>query len=627
MKSGRGFFVTLQVFFKGKQLPVNDKLKVKMSGTGPLSPWKESKLPFGEFECVFLDGKCIVPNAPFTVNGRGKLLLVAEDPLGKISKGSAEFEVVESDAKFLVLSSTGDTFTTPCNSDVDKALLELDGCQVRFSSDSLNQTLYAYVLDEGGSPLKKVAANWNVTGTVVPKSSTASVEQTVLDIAVAGKGVIEISTSNLKSRYFYQVDPGAPAKIEVMSENGGIESVVTPFRARVKVFDQQNNVCTNYKEPINLDFLLKNAPASPNGSASVVEFSEPVVLNDGVAYTQGKFHAKLATTEVGAPSPVISVVMNSKEFLSDNIIVRPGIETSAKLRSTASNSGSELDPTAVITMKASDRYFVYVAGYDAYGNYVKDLAATFIPSFKPTSDFSYSNGGVDYTILTNNTLCATVPSLPCPLVNNAGTNTMVTPPAGLIGGGMFTAVPTTLPAVALQSPTFAFVTDRAEKLVLETEHRTGGVNLETAGVPFTARIVARDIYNNVVGSFAGSKSVAITAVLLKNSWLGRTPEIPASATPTPVSCQFINGVCTLTGWVLADTREPTILNISEETIQSTPSQFVTVKPGEPSEVVMVEDNPNTTPLNQMRAVRDLKDPDDINKSFLPVMTTDASQPK
>ena len=610
--AGESFDIIVQIKNKGEIVRSNDKFTLSLSSVAPVSPWKANISPSGDVDCTFNAGKCLLPGGPYLMNGVGQFMVTVADKTGGIQSGKRVFDVVVGKVSYIVLSNIENDLSTPCDKDIPLAQLNVANCKMTFSADDKLKTLYAVQLDSGGNAIGKPSAmTWSVTGPSAASSPTSASSKGIFDITKSGKGQISISLANGKQGvYGYEILPGVPSRFTVVSENQGLEVATSPFHVRLRAYDQSSNLCTNLVDPYPLSFYLDNSASSPNNTPPVTTFQENVIFDNGAAITTGTLFAPLATSEVGAKAPIIRIVDGTKSFLSDTISVRAGIETTAKMRSLASNGGNEIYSTAIVPMKTGDQYYIYVAGYDAYGNYGKDIDSVFVPHFVNAAPTQSQNADP----------CLTGADADCPIVLRQGITTSVSPKNGMLGSGYLTAAPTAIANSSLLiSPNFQFVAALPHHLDILLPNAASSV---VAGSPFSVKVRALDVFNNVVMGYAGAKEITITQVAVPSSWLGSAATVPSGK----YICTFVAGVCDFANQFTGSSNaNPIVLSVSEATVPNISTNIINVVASAPTGVVMTQENPQgVTQLTTLHAVKKLTDPTDVSKPYIQTVTADNS---
>ena len=330
----------------------------------------------------------------------------------------------------------------------------------------------------------------------------------------------------------------------------------------VTAYDQYDNFCDTFVGGISLNFALDGARISPDPERAPVSapFTELVQFTNGRGETVGKLQAPYATQQPGqamVDKPRIKTEqLGGESFYSEGLTILAGPSARGSFRSAANGTG--IPVTAPLGIRQDRGLALYLASYDAFGNYAGEISASF----------------------------STTGALLDTLSVIEGTATTIVPKD--TGVGAITATPSN-PAIASFSLDPITVTaSRATRLELLTTNN----QREVAGEPFTIKIRALDRDGNISTDYQGEKTLNFEPITA-TSWGGQEAVLPKDN----YVCLFELGVCTLRSasgdplqFVVTDWRFKYLTSLRDvgEEISGVFAQMITVTRGVPDKLILTD---------------------------------------
>lgn len=375
-------------------------------------------VPTGSKRCEFRNSQCIVPGGPFRVLKPTTLSFSARpsDPKFPVKPSSISLPVITGQASQLILSLTSDTRNIQ-NACLDADLLNKP-CIVT-SADTDRVDLYPMLIDAGGNwvespdtvwseitgPLKEpnsLASQTVTTGkqTIYPKKASAEISNyDTIKVSVKGRSIYTILR--------YLITPGLPKKVSIANK---IQEAAKPFPVLMELSDRYGNLCYNFSESISMKLSLSplsdvSMPPATGITSSVTKIGSLNFTTNKVQFTNGKASTGIddkadegfLVTRVPPlvdrdqwPRVSITEASLSSGFVtfdvkSDPIQIQPGPVTQTLWRDSAGGLGLSwleraenpdpkiADPIMGLKVASDQQYNLYLAGYDAAGNFKEDF--------------------------------------------------------------------------------------------------------------------------------------------------------------------------------------------------------------------------------------------------------------
>ena len=648
IKAGTAFNLALFVpDMPNSEVGKGFKFDVSVSGVTDTVDGVNVILPASTVSCEFRNFQCIIPGGPFKVLKPTTITVDIKpvDPNLPVKSASITMPVITGNAKSLVLS-----LTPPSGGINNVCVNPLDISKPCFdiSSDSDTLDLFPIMVDEGGNFVSTTDALWSVTGPLAGHllGGTTTIGKQTLQPKLAGQGLISVSSKqspSISTSITYVIRSGLPTQLEVKSQHtvgtSSIENATAPFKAYITLYDKNNNQCIDYNGTLavilNLDHVyapappvnsvtgLAQIPVSGTGVSTLDYTTAPLTVTKGQALTPDNFNIlKVPNIAGGEQYPSIQISGASGITIRNplGVTVLPGAVTQTIIR-TASGGGGAMWPALLanntataVTMASDSQYFLYVAGYDAGGNYVSEVPAKFWGL-----DFKFDNStaslaastGLDDAISSLRALdpsgygtpgtCPSpnaTPMLPSTHATNQPLNntiycglhrglaikaglSSVFASAGIPGTGKILALPTDTSVAPSMTPNLSIVSGTATKFVFEMRDASTGATLTppiTAARPFKIIVHAQDNNSIDATGYNGSKDFTVVSSA-SASWAGMLPSLPSGT----VNCTFLTGTCEFPGtYSLADSRVSASITIEQVTaggVTGAWSKLIAAAPG------------------------------------------------
>ncbi len=564
-------------------------------------------IPSGKnVKCNFRNGVCSLPGGPFKVLFPTTMIITVKpsDPQLPVKVAKLEIPVITGKAKTIMLSTTypANKITNLCTSESDfsKPCFEI-------SADVDELAIYPFLADEGGNFVGFTQTEWSATGPLSTRleSQTVSLTQTIKP-QTPGSGIIYVSTANgISSQYTYRINTGVPAKVEFKTERaqGSIstEKVGVPFRVISTLYDRKDNLCVDYNTSFGIKMKLSPVypaapPAGVTATAAIVDQIDQTVtkiqVTNGIGVSTQSFSvAKVPDLIAGQNYPSIQILSSTLSLAVVNsppITILPGVINQSLLRNSSGGLGTSWDEVTsgatgtllgadrTIAVRSDQRFFFNLAGYDAGGNYVSDIAS----KFWGVSYQYHTNSPTEYNALVSS-LSVRDPSV----YNSLGTCPNPTPDAmppsqvptnqpesnkvycgihrglqvkqgfstifespGIPGAGRVLAIPLDSSVKSAISPRLNVTSGTASKMridLLDTNPAANPLVLLSpipAGKQFRIQVTATDNDGNTSSDFTGAKTLSFSGSALA-SWGGVNAVIPNG----DINCTFASGVCIIPG--------------------------------------------------------------------------------
>lgn len=397
------------------------------TGSGDILASDGTIVPNGALSCEFRNSQCIVPGGPFKVMKPGSVKFETRpsDPKFPVKPAALSVTSTIGEAQELMLSLTDASkgVTPACvnKTDISRA------CFIMTAGKDV--TVYPMLVDAG----RNFVAYVDTEITPQTANDALKIEQIVrsgnsikLSPTEAGAGFINIRRTDSVSSapqetMRYEILPGEPARIEVLSERAtatsSTEQATRDFATKITILDRHNNICVGLTADLAIELTLEGSSAGspplaaqfPAGlfpdnyqlppTVSAVNLvdhtSTPVQIINGIGVTTQKFRVEKAPQivriRVGQHALNIpgSRTYNNLEQLNNanstiNIIAGPA--KFALLRKAPGGIGavwksetpSEDAPELGIRIRSDQEHFFYNAAYDAAGNYTgEDVPSKF----------------------------------------------------------------------------------------------------------------------------------------------------------------------------------------------------------------------------------------------------------
>jgi hypothetical protein len=375
-------------------------------------------VPTGSKRCEFRNSQCIVPGGPFRVLKPTTLSFSARpsDPKFPVKPSSISLPVITGQASQLILSLTSDTRNIQ-NACLDADLLNKP-CIVT-SADTDRVDLYPMLIDAGGNWVESPDTVWSeITGPLKEPNSLASqtvttgkqtIYPTKASAEISNYDTIKVSVKG-RSIYTilrYLITPGLPKKVSIANK---IQEAAKPFPVLMELSDRYGNLCYNFSESISMKLSLSplsdvSMPPATGITSSVTKIGSLNFTTNKVQFTNGKASTGIddkadegfLVTRVPPlvdrdqwPRVSITEASLSSGFVtfdvkSDPIQIQPGPVTQTLWRDSAGGLGLSwleraenpdpkiADPIMGLKVASDQQYNLYLAGYDAAGNFKEDF--------------------------------------------------------------------------------------------------------------------------------------------------------------------------------------------------------------------------------------------------------------